>query len=66
LKRLQFHGVALETLSERWITQLHVGLNRTMNALFLTELGENTRRGLVARVKAGSSGGCRCFGYDLC
>ena len=64
-KRLQFAGVALETLSEGRITELHVGLNGTMNALFLTELGKKTRRGLVARVKAGASGGGRCYGYDL-
>ena len=64
-KRLQFHGVTLETLSEGRISELHVGLSGTMNQMFLVELGKKTRRGLVARVKAGFSGGGRCFGYDL-
>lgn len=64
-KRLQFHGVVLETLSEGRISELHVGLSGTMNQMFLTELGRKTRRGLVARVKAGFSGGGRCYGYDL-
>lgn len=36
-----------------------------MNQMFLTELGNKTRRGLVARVKDGFSGGGRCYGYDL-
>ncbi|MCV0416332.1 MAG: recombinase family protein [Brevundimonas sp.] len=36
-----------------------------MNQMFLVELGKKTRRGLVARVKAGFSGGGRCYGYDL-
>ncbi|WP_354702823.1 recombinase family protein [Brevundimonas vancanneytii] len=64
-KRLQFAGVALETLSEGHVTELHIGLKGTMNQMFLTELGNKTRRGLVARVKDGFSGGGRCFGYDL-
>lgn len=64
-KRLQFHGVVLETLSKGRISELHVGLSGTMNQMFLVELGKKTRRGLVARVRAGFSGGGRCYGYDL-
>ena len=64
-KRLGFYGVAMETLSEGKISELHVGLNGTMNQLFLAELAKKTRRGLVARVKAGRSGGGRCYGYDI-
>lgn len=64
-KRLQYAGVALETISEGHVTDLHVGLKGTMNQMFLTELGNKTRRGLVARVKDGFSGGGRCYGYDL-
>jgi len=37
-KRLSYRGVALETLSEGRISELHVGLNGTMNQLFLAEL----------------------------
>lgn len=62
-KRLEFRGVALETLSEGVIGELHVGLSATMNRLFLVELGKKTRRGLEARVRAGFSGGGRCYGY---
>lgn len=36
-----------------------------MNQLFLVELGKKTRRGLLARVKAGRSGGGRCYGYQV-
>ena len=64
-KRLKYAGVALETLSEGHVTELHIGLKGTMNQMFLTELGNKTRRGLVARVKDGFSGGGRCYGYDL-
>lgn len=64
-KRLSYAGVLLETLSEGQISELHVGLAGTMNQLFLRELGNKTRRGLVARVKAGRSAGGRCFGYAV-
>lgn len=43
-KRLQYAGVILETLSEGRVTELHVGLKGTMNQMFLTELGNKTRR----------------------
>ena len=55
----------LETLSEGVISELHVGLSGTMNQLFLKELANKPRRGLVGRVKAGFSGGGRCYGYDI-
>jgi site-specific DNA recombinase len=64
-KRLTYYGVALETLSEGRITELHVGLSGTMNQMFLAELGRKTKRGLVARVQAGFSGGGKCYGYDI-
>jgi hypothetical protein len=41
------------------------GLKGTMNALFLKDLAQKTRRGLEGRVRQGKSGGGRCFGYDL-
>jgi site-specific DNA recombinase len=37
-KTLTFHGVQLMTLAEGAITELHVGLKGTMNALFLKDL----------------------------
>ena len=64
-KRLAFGSVKIITLSEGEVSQLHVGLKGTMNALFLKDLADKTRRGLVGRVKDGKSGGGLCFGYDL-
>ncbi len=62
---LSWSGVRLETLSSGPVTELHVGLEGTMNRLFLVELGKKTRRGLIGRVRAGFSGGGRCYGYDI-
>lgn len=36
-----------------------------MNQMFLTELGNKTRRGLIARVEDGFSGGGRYYEYEL-
>jgi DNA invertase Pin-like site-specific DNA recombinase len=64
-KRLQFAGIRLATLSEGEIGVLHIGLKGTMNALFLKDLADKTRRGLRGRVEAGKSGGGNAYGYDL-
>ncbi|NIE81508.1 recombinase family protein [Asaia sp. As-1742] len=64
-KRLSFAGVRIITLSEGDVTHLHIGLKGTMNALFLKDLADKTRRGLRGRVEAGKSGGGLCYGYDV-
>jgi site-specific DNA recombinase len=64
-KRLKFEGIRLTTLGEGDISELHVGLKGTMNALFLKDLATKTRRGLEGRVKKGKSAGGITFGYDV-
>jgi len=64
-KRMRFAGVRIVTLSEGEISKLHVGLKGTMNALFLQDLADKTRRGLRGRIEAGKSGGGLCYGYDV-
>ena len=64
-KRLAFADVKIITLSEGEISHLHVGLKGTMNALFLKDLADKTRRGLRGRVEAGKSGGGLCYGYEV-
>jgi DNA invertase Pin-like site-specific DNA recombinase len=62
-KRMRFAGVQIITLAEGEITELHVGLKGTMNALFLKDLADKTRRGLRGRVEKGKAGGGLCYGY---
>ena len=64
-KHLSFADVTLFTLSEGEVNELHVGLKGTMNALFLKDLADKTRRGLEGRVRKGKSGGGLCYGYDV-
>jgi site-specific DNA recombinase len=42
-KRLRFAGVKIVTLSEGEISELHVGLKGTMNALYLKRPGRTSR-----------------------
>jgi site-specific DNA recombinase len=64
-KHLRFAGVPIITLAEGEISELHVGLKGTMNALFLKDLAAKTHRGLRGRVEDGKSGGGLCYGYRV-
>ena len=64
-KRLQFAGVSMVTLSEGEISTLHIGLKGTMNAMFLKDLADKTRRGLRGRIEHGKSGGGIAYGYTV-
>ncbi|CAM4049166.1 recombinase family protein [Paracoccus yeei] len=64
-KHLKFAGVPIVTLAEGEISELHVGLKGTMNALFLKDLAAKTHRGLRGRVEDGKSGGGLCYGYKV-
>jgi site-specific DNA recombinase len=64
-KRLHFAGIRIITLAEGEVTELHVGLKGTMNALFLKDLADKTRRGPRGKVEAGQSAGGRAFGYAV-
>ncbi len=64
-KRLRFAGVSIVTLSEGEISELHVGLKGTMNALFLKDLAIKTHRGIRGRIEAGKAGGGNAYGYRV-
>ncbi|WCK21870.1 recombinase family protein [Agrobacterium tumefaciens] len=64
-KHLKFAGVPIVTLAEGEISELHIGLKGTMNALFLKDLAAKTHRGLRGRIENGKSGGGLCYGYKV-
>ena len=64
-KHLSYLDIRLWTVAEQQITELHVGLKGTMNALYLKDLAQKTHRGPEGRVRSGMSGGGICYGYDL-
>ena len=64
-KRLSFADVRIVTIAEGDISEMHIGLKGTMNALFLKALALKTHRGLRGRVEAGKSGGGNAYGYKI-
>ena len=56
---------SLITLAEGPISELHIGLKGTMNALFLKDLAQKTRRGQRGRVEAGKIPGGNSYGYRI-
>jgi site-specific DNA recombinase len=64
-KQLTFLQVRLKTISEGDVSELHVGLKGTMNAIFLKDLAEKIRRGQKGRALARRSPGGLPYGYDV-
>lgn len=64
-KNLTFLDVGISTVADGEVGAIHVGLKGLMSELFLADLAQKTRRGLRARVTAGSSAGGRSFGYRV-
>lgn len=64
-KQLTFQNIALNTISEGLVSELHIGLKGTMNALFLKDLAQKTRRGMEGRIRQGRAAGGVSYGYDI-
>lgn len=64
-KQLTFLGVRVITLAEGEVSELHVGLKGTMNALFLKDLAAKIRRGLRGRIEQCRAGGSKAYGYKV-
>ena len=64
-KRLRYSDIRVLTLAEGEISELHVGLKGTMNALFLKDLALKIRRGQRGRVEAGRIPGGGSYGYRI-
>ena len=62
---LGYYGVTIWTAHEGRITELHVGLKGTMNALYLKDMKEKIRRGQSARVAAGYASSSPSYGYRV-
>ncbi|WP_345933653.1 recombinase family protein [Tistrella bauzanensis] len=64
-KRLRFAGVRLITVSEGEISELHIGLKGTMNALFLRDLADKVRRGHRGITAEGRIAAGLAYGYRI-
>ncbi|MDN3568486.1 recombinase family protein [Paeniroseomonas aquatica] len=63
--KLSFRGIAIHTMQQGLISQMHIGLLGTMSQLFLSDLRHKTHRGLEAVARDGRSAGGLCFGYKV-
>ncbi len=64
-KRLTAWQVAITTLAEGTVNELHVGLKGTMNALFLKDLAAKSLRGQIGKARAGLAAGGIPYGYEV-
>ena len=64
-KRLRHADIRLVTIAEGEISELHVGLKGTMNALFLKDLAQKIRRGQRGRIEAGKIPSGNSYGYRM-
>jgi site-specific DNA recombinase len=62
-QQLSLIDIMIYTRAEGEVSELHVGLKGTMNALFLKDLALKTHRGIEGRVRQGKSGGGKAYGY---
>ena len=60
---LNYHGVGIWTAHEGHISELHIGLKGTMNALQLRDMKARVKRGHRARVAAGFAASSCAYGY---
>jgi site-specific DNA recombinase len=64
-KRFRHRGIAIITLIEGEITELHIGLKGTMSALYLKDLSRRVHRGIKELAIKGESSGGKSYGYDI-
>ena len=64
-KRLLYRNIAIVSLLEGEITELHIGLKGTMSALQLKDLSRRVHRGQKERAINGESTGGKSYGYDI-
>ena len=64
-KALTFADIAIDTPAEGRISELHIGLKGTMNALFLKDMAAKVRRGQAGRANAGSIPAGLAYGYEV-
>lgn len=62
-ERMTFAGVAIETVADGLVNEMHVGLKGTMNALFLKNLALKVHRGMAGVVREGRHAGGLAYGY---
>ena len=64
-KRMQFADVQIFTLADGFVSELHVGLKSTVNAIQLKQIAHKVRRAQKGLVANGKNPGGNSYGYDV-
>ena len=60
---LEFHDITIHTVQDGEVSPVQAGIKGMMSELYLSDLGQKTKRGLAAVVQEGRSAGGRSYGY---
>jgi DNA invertase Pin-like site-specific DNA recombinase len=61
----EYHNVAIRTVLEGEVEDIHIGIKGTMNAIELKKISARTRRGQTGAVLAGKFPGGLAYGYKM-
>ena len=64
-KQMQYRSIRIATVSQGDISEMHIGFNGVISAMFLKDLAAKTHRGLEGRVRKGKSAGGVSYGYRV-
>ncbi|MBU2935166.1 MULTISPECIES: recombinase family protein [Pacificibacter] len=64
-KQMQYRGIRIVTVSQGDVSEMHIGINGVLSAMFLKDLAAKTHRGLEGRVRKGKSAGGISYGYRV-
>lgn len=65
LKQMQYRGICTVTVSQSNVSEMQIGFNGVLSAMFLKDLAAKTHRGLEGRVRKGKSAGGISYGYRM-
>lgn len=64
-KQMKYRGIDIVTVSQGAVSEMHIGFNGVISAMFLKDLAAKTHRGLEGRVRKGKSAGGVSYGYSV-
>ena len=64
-KKMKYLGIRIVTVAQNEVSEMHIGFNGVLSAMFLKDLAAKTHRGLEGRIRKGKSAGGICYGYSV-
>ncbi|MGU9962108.1 MAG: recombinase family protein [Candidatus Puniceispirillales bacterium WSBS_2018_MAG_OTU23] len=64
-KLTEYQKIPIITVLEGIITKINIGMNGTMNSMFLDQMSERVKRGQAGNINAGKAAGGLSYGYEV-